>query len=84
MGNSGEISHVEDRNELDREDYAPPEVQKGIQLLDTQELQTARKKYLRKLDLIILPTISALYFFECLDRGNIAVHLSQSVKLFET
>ncbi|KAH8879519.1 MFS general substrate transporter, partial [Thozetella sp. PMI_491] len=32
----------------------------------------AQKKYLRKVDFIILPTISLLYFFEYLDRGNIA------------
>ncbi|KAE8383304.1 major facilitator superfamily domain-containing protein [Aspergillus bertholletiae] len=36
------------------------------------EWVTAQKRYLRKLDYIILPTISALYFFEYLDRGNIA------------
>ena len=33
----------------------------------------AEKRYLRTLDFIILPAISALYFFEYLDRGNIAV-----------
>ncbi|KAF5855678.1 hypothetical protein ETB97_008613 [Aspergillus alliaceus] len=33
---------------------------------------TTENRYLRKLDYIILPTISALYFFEYLDRGNIA------------
>ncbi|KAF2756434.1 MFS general substrate transporter [Pseudovirgaria hyperparasitica] len=30
------------------------------------------KKYMRRLDRIILPAISILYFFEYLDRGNIA------------
>lgn len=33
----------------------------------------ARSRYLWKLDLMILPTISACYFFEYLDRGNVAV-----------
>ncbi|KAH7304059.1 major facilitator superfamily domain-containing protein [Stachybotrys elegans] len=32
----------------------------------------AQKSYLKKLDWIILPMISLLYFFEYLDRGNIA------------
>ncbi|KAB8237556.1 major facilitator superfamily domain-containing protein [Aspergillus alliaceus] len=39
---------------------------------DDPEWNTAQNRYLRKLDYIILPTISALYFFEYLDRGNIA------------
>lgn len=39
---------------------------------DDPEWNTAQKRYLQKLDYIILPTISALYFFEYLDRGNIA------------
>lgn len=75
MGNSCDISYVgnSSQNDLEGTDYAPPEVQKKIQQLDARELQRARKKYLRKLDFIILPTISALYFFAYLDRGNIAV-----------
>lgn len=42
------------------------------QLHDTSD-DKARSRYLWKLDLMILPTISACYFFEYLDRGNVAV-----------
>lgn len=41
--------------------------------LDSPGAREAERKYIWKLDLIILPTISALYFFEYIDRGNIAV-----------
>jgi hypothetical protein len=41
--------------------------------LDGLEWIAAQKSYLRKLDWMILPMISLLYFFEYLDRGNIAV-----------
>ena len=82
MGNDSEIAHVEDSNsQLDVEatDYAPPETQKEIRVLTDPEWIKAQKSFLRKLDFIILPTISALYFFEYLDRGNIAVsHIRRS------
>jgi hypothetical protein len=57
-------------------DYAPPDIQKETQILQDAEYFKAQKKYLQKLDYIILPTISTLYFFEYLDRGNVAVSTS--------
>ncbi|OAK96736.1 MFS general substrate transporter [Phaeosphaeriaceae sp. SRC1lsM3a] len=41
-------------------------------MLDDPEWVNKQKRYLRKLDFILMPTISLLYFFEYLDRGNIA------------
>jgi hypothetical protein len=78
MGNDSEIAHVEESNsqlDVDTIDYASPEIQKDIRVLNDPEWIKAQKSFLRKLDFIILPTISALYFFEYLDRGNIAVSL---------
>jgi len=40
--------------------------------------ERVRNRYLWKLDFLILPTISACYFFEYLDRGNVAVRLVPS------
>jgi hypothetical protein len=85
MGHSDDIDHVEDagesqRNEIDGVDYAPPEIQKEAHILEDPEYVRAQKKYLRKLDCIILPAISALYFFEYLDRGNIAVSFTSLFK----
>src|SRR6266566_238506 len=51
-------------------DDAPDEGQKETHHLDDPE---AHRRYMRKLNFIILPTISLLYFFEYLDRGNVAV-----------
>ena len=42
-------------------------------VLNHGELQAAETAYLRRLNYIVLPTISACYFFEYLDRGNVAV-----------
>ncbi len=52
--------------------YADPSIQHSSHNLDSPEAHTRERKYMRKLDATILPTISALYFFEYLDRGNIA------------
>ena len=41
--------------------------------LDDPSSSGAIKKYLWPLDFMILPTISACYFFAYLDRGNVAV-----------
>lgn len=73
-----ENAHVEDiasanKENLNANDYAPPEIQREAEILQDAAHVAAQKKYLRKLDLIILPAISILYFFEYLDRGNIAV-----------
>lgn len=56
-----------------QDDYAPTDVQKEVRMLDDPEWVNKQKRYLRKLDFILMPTISLLYFFEYLDRGNIAV-----------
>lgn len=72
MGSEVETTHDESQKQQ-VEDYAPEEVQKEVDRLEDPEWITAQKRYLRKLDLIILPTVSALYFFEYLDRGNVAV-----------
>ncbi len=40
---------------------------------DDPEWGAAERRYMRRLNWIILPTISLLYFFEYLDRGNVAV-----------
>lgn len=74
-----EVAHVEhcDINTLPQgDDYAQEDIQKAAHRLDDPEWITAQKQYLRKLDFIILPTISLLYFFEYLDRGNVAVSMS--------
>ena len=79
MGNDSEILHIEDNSshtDIEATDYAPPEIQKEIAVLDDPDWIAAQKRYLRKLDFTILPMISALYFFEYLDRGNIAVRYS--------
>lgn len=53
--------------------YAPEDVQQSAQILGDPEFAQRKRRYVWKLDCIILPTVSALYFFEYLDRGNIAV-----------
>jgi hypothetical protein len=53
--------------------YAPEDIQQSAQILEDPEIAHRKRRYIWKLDSIILPTISALYFFEYLDRGNIAV-----------
>ena len=53
--------------------YADNEIQEHQHVLDTEGARDAEREYMKKLNLIVLPTISALYFFEYLDRGNIAV-----------
>jgi hypothetical protein len=61
-----------------KEDRIFEDAQKSADLADDPEWILAQKRYLRKLDLTILPMLSTLYFFEYLDRGNIAV--SQSLR----
>jgi hypothetical protein len=84
MGFEKRASQIENLSEEDRvavvlyeeqNGYAPIDIQKEAQLVDDPEWIKKQKKYLRKLDLILMPTISLLYFFEYLDRGNIAVSI---------
>jgi hypothetical protein len=49
-----------------------PENEKWASTQYDEEWVKAQKRYLRKLDYILLPAVSLLYFFEYLDRGNIA------------
>jgi hypothetical protein len=58
--------------------YATSDIQQQAQVVleDTPEARARERAYIWKLDCIILPTISALYFFEYIDRGNIAVRSS--------
>jgi len=77
MDDKDEVAHAESRQEdTQTNDYASPEVQKAAHRFDDSGYILAQKRYLRKLDLIILPMISTLYFFEYLDRGNIAVRFN--------
>ncbi|KAF2807539.1 MFS general substrate transporter [Mytilinidion resinicola] len=62
---------ISTRHENAPTDYAPDDVQKKSRNLEDPEWAIQQKRYLRKLDFIILPMISLLYFFEYLDRGNI-------------
>jgi hypothetical protein len=66
--------HVESiQTIMQKDDRIFEDAQKAADRLDDPEWILAQKRYLRRLDLIILPMISTLYFFEYLDRGNIAV-----------
>jgi hypothetical protein len=60
---------------LETKGYADAAIQKqNHEILDgTAEARRIERRYMRRLNMIILPTISALYFFEYLDRGNVAV-----------
>ena len=78
MGTHDEVAHIEQSGRADADndpadDYALEDAEKQAQRLHDPAWLDAQKRYLRKLDLIILPTISLLYFFEYLDRGNVAV-----------
>lgn len=74
MDDKDDVSRVESRQEdTQTNDYASRDIQKVAHRLDDTKFFLAQKRYLRKLDLTILPMISILYFFEYLDRGNIAV-----------
>lgn len=63
--------------------YAPQEIREETSVLDTPEARARVRAYMWKLDCIILPTISALYFFEYIDRGNIAVRRNKSISRYD-
>jgi hypothetical protein len=67
---------------LEAKGYADAAIQKqNHEILDgTAEARRIERKYMRRLNIIILPTISALYFFEYLDRGNVAVRLQSTIR----
>ena len=71
---SGRSDSQDEYAEVESKGYADPSIQNQTQeILNSPDSRAIERQYLRKLDLIILPTVSALYFFEYLDRGNIAV-----------
>jgi hypothetical protein len=87
MDTNQKASHTERRSydmdiasdhETKPNDYAPAEIQQEVGNLNDPGWAIQQKRYLRKLDWIILPMISLLYFFEYLDRGNIAVSPSSA------
>ena len=63
--------------ELKATGYADACIQKQtLEILNgSAESRCIEKRYMRRLNMIILPTISALYFFEYLDRGNVGVSI---------
>lgn len=62
--------HVTDQEYGEKKDlqYASEDIQEQTQVLHSPEDAERVRKYLWKLDCIILPTISALYFFEYLGK----------------
>lgn len=78
MGTTEDAQHIEQANtqnmaDIEKpDDYVAEETQKEIQNQYDPEWIEAQKLYLWKLDCIILPVVSFLYFFEYLDRGNVA------------
>lgn len=75
---SGKASN--DIKDLESQGYAEQDIQvENHQILDDVETRKYERAYMWKLDCIICPTISLLYFFEYLDRGNVAV---RNVPLF--
>ncbi|QKX53142.1 uncharacterized protein TRUGW13939_00218 [Talaromyces rugulosus] len=68
-------SSTDDREKsTEQAEIAPDDVHRNaLEVLnDSPESRARERAYLWKLDTIILPVISALYFFEYIDRGNIA------------
>ncbi|KAL2858530.1 major facilitator superfamily domain-containing protein [Aspergillus pseudoustus] len=69
--------HIEKAHTSDVENAAPDtlpeeeEIEKGALNRTDEEWLKAQRKYLWKLDYILLPAVSILYFFEYLDRGNV-------------
>jgi hypothetical protein len=73
MGATDHPQHIEDASTQAKVlDNVPEENEKGQPNGYDEGWIKAQKRYLWKLDYILLPTVSLLYFFEYLDRGNIA------------
>ncbi|CAL5875309.1 uncharacterized protein PFLUO_LOCUS9614 [Penicillium psychrofluorescens] len=74
MGTTEDAQHIEQANmqnmaDIEKsDDHVVEETQKEIQNQYDPEWIKAQKRYLWKLDCIILPVVSLLYFFEYLDR----------------
>ena len=83
----GEVAHVErtesvrqddaldiESNKYESQGYADPSIQRENEaVLGSADSRAIERKYMRKLDMIILPMVIFLYFFGYLTRGNIAV-----------
>lgn len=61
------------RDDVEMDGYIDTQKETDWILDGSVEARRIEKQYMRRLNYLILPTISALYFFEYLDRGNIAV-----------
>ena len=70
------------REDLETKGYADATIQKqNKEILDgTAEARRIERRYMRRLDITILPAISALYLFEYVDRGNVVVCLLRPMK----
>ena len=74
MESRPELEHLEGFDQLvEKRGFVNIENPMEVHNLESPGAREAERKYIWKLDLIILPTISALYFSEYIDRGNIAV-----------
>ncbi|CAD6584916.1 MAG: hypothetical protein ASARMPRED_001947 [Alectoria sarmentosa] len=73
MESRPELEHLEGFDQLvEKRGFVNIENPMEVHNLESPGAREAERKYIWKLDLIILPTISALYFSEYIDRGNIA------------
>lgn len=83
---SSTINNDDREKGSEQAEVAPDDVrQNALQVLnDSPESRARERAYLWKLDSIILPVISALYFFEYIDRGNIAVRRYAAVSQLVT
>lgn len=64
------VQSVADIEKID--DQGPEDIQKKVGIQNDPEWIRIQRRYLWKLDCILLPAVSLLYFFEYLDRGNVA------------
>lgn len=64
------------RDDVEMDGYIDTQKETNWILDGSEGARRVEKQYMRRLNYLILPTISALYFFEYLDRGNIAVSVS--------
>lgn len=74
---------MESKIDVESKGAATQEVsEQGVEAVDGGERRSLERKYLLRLDCMILPMISAFYFFAYLDRGNAAVSLAHITSTF--